>query len=657
VNVKSVGFWGAAVVFAVLDAFSLANLAPGQDDIGPLIQAERQWSVKSGQDVIKLDARLIGLKQGTVEFEDKQGRKRTWQLSELEPEDRRRALIDRVGSGVVMIATKDVFEKPAAFGSGFVLHASGLVLTNYHVIAGAASITATFRDQAEAVGAELLSVDRTRDIAFLRVPALPAGVHVVELKSQQLPVPGSTVWAIGHPDGLKNTVSWGNVSAVRKTSDLPAPIQQAIKMSAENQWLQTSAVLAQGSSGGPLLDEAGQAVGVNTFVVGPQLGFAIHISEARQAYLEARQNKPQKLPLPPGDMEDAMAWNSAEVAPLVKSLAEEFQRLQNAAPGLAPQDANAQLQAIREKYRGQFLDLARASPQGWPGVQSLAYTAGLCNDERHGAVLEEIGRLALEHHRASRHIMAVVNEAYKHPSEPAREFCRRVAEATPHDEVRAGARFSLGVNLLHCLQAPDTLELAGIQRRRAELERIIADLDAAAKEGPAKGSEAGDPAAVQSLAQVLREQLATIRIGLAAPEIEGVDIQGTQFKLSDYRGKIILLDFFADWCPYCRQMYPGERAMVERWKDRPFALLGVHCESQQVLDRLTKDKTVTWRSWADGQNGPIARQWGISGYPTILLIDRAGLIRWRSSGVPNEQELSAHVEQLLAEGDAQQPGQ
>ncbi len=144
---------------------------------------------------------------------------------------------------------------------------------------------------------------------------------------------------------------------------------------------------------------------------------------------------------------------------------------------------------------------------------------------------------------------------------------------------------------------------------------------------------------------------------MAAPEIEGVDIQGTRFKLSEYRGKIVLLDFFADWCPYCRQMYPGERAMVERWKDRPFALLGVHCESQQVLDRLTKDKTVTWRSWADGQDGPIARQWGISGYPTILLIDRAGLIRWRSSGVPSEQELAAHVEQLLAEGDGQQPGQ
>ncbi len=153
-------------------------------------------------------------------------------------------------------------------------------------------------------------------------------------------------------------------------------------MAPENQWLQTSAVLAQGSSGGPLLDEAGQAVGVNTFVVGPQLGFAIHISEARQAYLEARQNQPQNLPLPPGDMEDAMAWNSAEVAPLLKSFAEEYQRLERAAPGLTPQDANAQLTALREKYRGQFLDLRgprlRAGPacNRWPTRPDCAMTGG-----------------------------------------------------------------------------------------------------------------------------------------------------------------------------------------------------------------------------------------------------------------------------------------
>jgi hypothetical protein len=89
--------------------------------------------------------------------------------------------------------------------------------------------------------------------------------------------------------------------------------------------------------------------------------------------------------------------------------------------------------------------------------------------------------------------------------------------------------------------------------------------------------------------------------------------------------------------------------MVEQYKDRPFALLGVNCESQQVLDDLIKKGTVTWRTWADGQRGPIATQWKVTGYPCIYLIDSAGLVRRRFSGVPKEEDLTADVEKLLAE--------
>jgi S1-C subfamily serine protease/thiol-disulfide isomerase/thioredoxin len=644
-DVRTNSFCVAAAVAAIIGAFCVGESAAGQEEIGPLILADRQWSFKTDQGVAKLDARLIGLKQGTLEFEDKQGRKRSVALADLAPEDQRAALIQCVGSGVVVIETKNVYGEPFQFGSGFVLNSTGLILTNYHVVAGAASVSVTFRDHEAAAAAEVLSVDRARDVAFLRVQPLPTGVHVVELNSRELPAQGSTVWSIGHPGGLKNTVGWGNVSAIRNMSELPAAIRQRRSAPADSQWLQTNAVIAQGSSGGPLLNEFGQAVGVNTFLVGPQLGFALHISEARQAYLEARTAAPKKLPFPPAEEEDAMAWISAEVAPIVKAFADEYSQLEGAARSLTPQDAANRLHAINEKYRGRFLDFAKAAPQGWPAVQALTYSAQLCEGDPNAAAVQEICRLALEHHLASRHISSVAGAMAKQPSEPAREFCRRVAETSPHEAVRFTARFSLGVNLLQWLVAPDSLDLSRIQGNRGEIQKVIAAIDGAAKESTIEGFGAASQAAVS----LLREQLDAIRIGLAAPEIVGVDIQGAQFRLSDYRGKVVLLDFFVNWCPYCRQMYPSERAMVERWKDRPFALLGVHCESQQVLDKLVNDKTVTWRSWADGPQGPIAQQWDISSWPSIVLIDRAGLIRWRSSGVPSEQELVKHIEQLLAE--------
>ena len=246
-----------------------------QDETTAHTDPKPQWSITTDVGIIKLNARLIALKQGFVQFEEVGKQKRSFPLSQLDPEDRQTALIDRVGSGVVMIATKNALGEPSGFGSGFVMNVTGLILTNYHVIAGAGSAEVIFRDHEQAVAADVLAVDRTHDIAVLRVQPISKDVHILELHSQQLPPTGSLVWAIGHPSGLKNTVGWGNINAVRMTSELPAEVQRVLKGPVEIRWLQTNAVLASGSSGGPLLNELGQVVGMNTFVLGPQIGFAI----------------------------------------------------------------------------------------------------------------------------------------------------------------------------------------------------------------------------------------------------------------------------------------------------------------------------------------------------------------------------------------------
>ena len=79
----------------------------------------------------------------------------------------------KAGSGVVVISIKDVFEQPRGFGSGFVMHKSGLILTSYHVIAGAGIVEVTFRDHAKAVPAEVMSVDHRHDVANTALQSLP----------------------------------------------------------------------------------------------------------------------------------------------------------------------------------------------------------------------------------------------------------------------------------------------------------------------------------------------------------------------------------------------------------------------------------------------------------------------------------------------------
>jgi thiol-disulfide isomerase/thioredoxin len=162
----------------------------------------------------------------------------------------------------------------------------------------------------------------------------------------------------------------------------------------------------------------------------------------------------------------------------------------------------------------------------------------------------------------------------------------------------------------------------------------------------------------KTLGEASRQKLYELRyltVGRPAAEIEGKDFDSRPFKLSDYKGKVVFLDFWANWCGYCRQMYPHERELVQRYKGRPFALLGVNCdEDKEEVLREIKKQHLDWRSWWDGGSAGdrIAKQWQIHSFPTTFVLDHKGVIRYR--GVRGG-ELDDAVEKLLKEREADQP--
>ena len=510
-------WFGAFAVGLLLVAGFGLPAAQAQDVLGPVIEKPREWTINAPGGVKKLDARLVGLKRGVVEFQRANGQSVSVPLEQLSQEDRRAALSERVGSGVVVLATKDLFDEPSGLGSGFVMHPSGLILTNYHVISGAGKVEVTFRDVKEPQEAEVLSVDRAHDVAFLRVQPLPEGTHVVELQSSQMPVSGSSGWRLGHPSGLKNTVGWGDVNAVRKTDDMPEQIRKTFKTPGESRWLQTNAVLARGSSGGPLLNEQGQAVGVNTLLLGPQIGFAIHISHAHKAYLETKEARAMELPLPPGEHQDAMAWPSREVAPLLKEYMKEHQALEKAAGSLPRQETLTRLSAMQAKYRQMFFDLGQRTPGDWPGLQALAYAAEFCGDKEAEPELQKICELALEHNAQSLHLSAIVKAVGKQPSDIARAFCRQVKQASPHKLVQAGANYHLAANLLRWLQAPDSMETAKMKQFRAEIDTLVEEMETEFKQSdsPLNGEDG------EAIVKAFREEIEGLVLGVKAREIKG----------------------------------------------------------------------------------------------------------------------------------------
>jgi hypothetical protein len=165
-------------------------------------------------------------------------------------------------------------EVPGGLGSGFVVRSDGRIVTNLHVVAGAREATVVFSDGRKLGGVEILEVSDAYDLALLKVPAdkLPA----LPLGDSSRVQVGQHVVAIGNPLGLSNTVSDGLVSALR-------PIGAQVSL------LQLSAPISPGSSGGPIIDERGQVVGVSTLMItrGQNLNFGVAIN-AVKPMLEAK---------------------------------------------------------------------------------------------------------------------------------------------------------------------------------------------------------------------------------------------------------------------------------------------------------------------------------------------------------------------------------
>src|SRR5436305_3021019 len=74
-------------------------------------------------------------------------------------------------------------------------------------------------------------------------------------------------------------------------------------------------------------------------------------------------------------------------------------------------------------------------------------------------------------------------------------------------------------------------------------------------------------------------------VGQVAPDFSGQTLDGTPFRLADLRGKVVVLDFWATWCPPCRAMIPHEREMVQRLAGKPFALIGISADSEEAALR------------------------------------------------------------------------
>jgi serine protease Do len=171
-------------------------------------------------------------------------------------------------------------------GSGIILTADGYVLTNRHVVEGSQSLTATLGDGA-VYPASVIKISDTTDLALVKVDA--TGLKPATIGDSASIIVGQTAIAIGSPLGtFTETVTKGIVSALDRT--ITVRDDETGRPVTLNGLIQTDAAINQGNSGGPLLNAAGEVVGVNTATASSAegIGFAIPIHEAQSLIEQAR---------------------------------------------------------------------------------------------------------------------------------------------------------------------------------------------------------------------------------------------------------------------------------------------------------------------------------------------------------------------------------
>lgn len=186
-------------------------------------------------------------------------------------------------------------------GSGVVIHPSGFIVTNYHVVEGASQITVSFDGDPNQYPARLMSSVREEDLALLKIEPLPgaaperspAGDGLQPAGSRSYPtvrmgtssdlMPGERVVAIGNPHGQTYTVSTGIISGLYR--EVPVPGRQLYFRGL----IQTDASINRGNSGGPLLNIHGELIGINTVMNtdAENIGFAIPVDRVRQVLTDS----------------------------------------------------------------------------------------------------------------------------------------------------------------------------------------------------------------------------------------------------------------------------------------------------------------------------------------------------------------------------------
>lgn len=291
---------------------------------------------------------------------------------------------------------------------------------------------------------------------------------------------------------------------------------------------------------------------------------------------------------------------------------------------------------IPATYAPKFLKLAEAQPTDEIALDSLGYV--LVNGST--ADVEKALALVEKHQFKTASLEQLLPAIAASSSDAADTMLETIINKSDSKDIQALAAMSFARRLMEKsdeLPVKESLE----KSKKAEevLERIKTEF------GDVKFGR-GD-IEMSKIADKMLYTVKNLSIGKTIPSLSAENLDGKKETISDYAGKVVVLDMWATWCPPCRAMIPHETEMVKELKDKPFALISISADDKKdTLTDFLKDTPMPWNHWWVGSQSKVHEALNIEHYPTIYVIDAKGVIRYKEI---RGEELEKAVEKLLEE--------
>ncbi|MGB0715092.1 MAG: TlpA family protein disulfide reductase [Phycisphaerae bacterium] len=319
------------------------------------------------------------------------------------------------------------------------------------------------------------------------------------------------------------------------------------------------------------------------------------------------------------------AWNelNAEFTKAMDAFYEKMQKLSDGGDRMMFDPTSMPKHPI-EEFRPKFRTYAEAhegKPEAVPALTSMLVPGMMMMGQSPdvGWALDQLTKYHADTPDIEQHFRAIRMAVMSAGEDRVIAFLEAVRKKSKNKETRGEARIAMAEILVE--ESP-MMRMMGGGDRSEKKARGIEMLKSVAADFA--GTNLGERADRMLFA------FENLRVGKKAPELVGKNADGEEVRLSQFKGNVVAIVFWATWCKPCIQMIPHEREMVKQYKDRPFTMLGINSDGDvSILKKTIKREKINWPTIFDGapDTGKIVNKWRVQAFPTIFIIDHEGVFR------------------------------